>query len=360
MLVLPPASVSWHQVALPKVGRCKLRAVLEGLLEDRLLQEPAQIHLALPGQVRHQPGSPTWIAACDKAWLTGILQQLEQAGHPVQRILPSATPLDQARYWVHSSGDIPWISSAGPHGVVTLALPDQPNAAAPLLPLLRSTHNAATPLTCHAPATLLQTVQTLWPSLPWQLETADTHAQQLLHSCWDLAQFDIQLASHRGSLNTVWQALQTGWTAPAWRPLRWGLLGLLLVQLAGLNLVAWQERHAVRQLQEQAHQLLQQTFPHVTLVLDAPLQMQREVERLQQARGGLGPRDLETLLQTLGTSTPPWPIEQVRYNPNTVSMQHPPLAKAAQEPVVSALARQGWQVRDSSANGHTFVWQVQP
>src|SRR5512133_3539364 len=60
IVLLPMPALSWHQVQLPKGslarglmaerGVSRLRAILDGLLEDRLLDEPAQLHLALQPQ----------------------------------------------------------------------------------------------------------------------------------------------------------------------------------------------------------------------------------------------------------------------------------------------------------------------
>jgi general secretion pathway protein L len=42
-------------------------------------------------------------------------------------------------------------------------------------------------------------------------------------------------------------------------------------------------------------QLLTQTFPQVKVVVDAPVQMQRELGALRQSSGALGSRDLESM-----------------------------------------------------------------
>jgi len=78
VLVLPPRAVSWHRLALPKVTSAKLRAVLDGLLEDRVLSDTTELHYALePGG---RSGQTVWVAACHKAWLQSWLQALEAAG----------------------------------------------------------------------------------------------------------------------------------------------------------------------------------------------------------------------------------------------------------------------------------------
>ncbi len=55
VLLLPPQLLSWHQVAVPKVTPSRLRVVLEGLLEDRVLDDAGQLHFALGWR----PSGPT-------------------------------------------------------------------------------------------------------------------------------------------------------------------------------------------------------------------------------------------------------------------------------------------------------------
>ena len=64
--VVPVERLSWHRVDLPKgssTGSPRLRAVLEGLLEDRLLDEPETLHFALQPQPR---ADARVLVACDQ------------------------------------------------------------------------------------------------------------------------------------------------------------------------------------------------------------------------------------------------------------------------------------------------------
>ena len=91
--VVPARALSWQRVTLPQgalAQASRLRAILEGLLEEHLLEEPARLHFALqPGA---QSGSPVWVAVCDRAWLHEALQALEAAGRPVDRVVPEFAP----------------------------------------------------------------------------------------------------------------------------------------------------------------------------------------------------------------------------------------------------------------------------
>ena len=96
--------------------------------------------------------------------------------------------------------------------------------------------------------------------------------------------------------------------SPTWRPVRVGLAALVAVQVLGLNVWAWHQQHTLKSRQAQRVQLLQQAHPQVRVVLDAPVQMQRETEALRLAAGVPGERDLESLLSVVARA---WPDDRV-------------------------------------------------
>jgi general secretion pathway protein M len=57
-----------------------------------------------------------------------------------------------------------------------------------------------------------------------------------------------------------------------------------------------QGNRAIELRQQQAKQVLQTTFPHVPVIIDAPVQMQRELDLLRSNSGALSANDLEALL----------------------------------------------------------------
>ena len=323
VLVLPPRSVSWHRVALPKVASIRLRAALEGLLEDRLLADVSELHFALePGG---KSGQTVWVAVCEKTWLRSWLQVLEGAGRPVTRIVPALWPLVQSEatvasagasrsfeldipstiHWAHGEGEQVWLGSSSVLGVSCTPLLETASGAGG-----SATVAAVTALMPPSPEALGESAEyDIWLADPSVATVAERILGQLFElvaqpqwllrcsqSDWNLAQFDLSLSAsaRRGQR---WRRRLRQWrNAPAWRAARWGLVALVGVQLVGLNAAAWHETSALRAKQQAVHQSLQQTFPQVTLVLDAPVQMQRELVRLQQAAGALSLGDLETLL----------------------------------------------------------------
>ena len=89
LALLPAMAISWHRVDLPpglQAHSAKLQSALQGLLEDRLLDDPAQLHMALQPGWKDTPNP--WVAVCARNWLTAHIQALEQAGLTVHRIVP--------------------------------------------------------------------------------------------------------------------------------------------------------------------------------------------------------------------------------------------------------------------------------
>lgn len=329
VLVLPPRSVSWHRVTLPKVTSAKVRAVLDGLLEDRLLSDTSELHFAL--QPGGRSGQTVWVAATQKSWLRSWLQALEAAGRPVSRIVPALWPLPPldgpandasagsehpapTLHWAHDEGDQVWLATANPLGVRCTPLQDRSastfgdsafgglasGSGSTPTELLHTDPDTTRLLADPSVAALAERVF----NQRFELVSRPDWLLQCAQSDWNLAQFDLSLSSGARRGQRLRQSLRRFRSAPAWRAARWGLAALLLVQIAGLNIAAWSERSSLQTKQQAVRQTLQQSFPQVTLVLDAPVQMQRELSKLQQASGVLASGDLETMLGAMAANAP--------------------------------------------------------
>ena len=292
--MVPACALSWHRVQLPAgLGRSGSR--VQAALAGLLedrLLEDAT-RLHMALPARWAPGETTWVAVCDKAWLQAHLQALHEAGLRVQRVLPLMAP---------------------------------------------------TPDTTH-----LQLAND---------GTADDarHWSQALASDWNLAQFELQTrlrmpGSHRLA------AMAKAWLKqPQWRAARWGLLALLMAQLAGWNAWAWTTRRHWQAQEAQWTTLLQQSYPHIRVVVDAPLQMAREVARRQQHAGELGPQDFETQLRALGTALPhgvPGPT-RLSYQDGEVQWPAPAMSAAQKTRFEQALQHEGYDVQPRGE-----LWRLQ-
>ncbi|MDP4301913.1 type II secretion system protein GspL [Leptothrix discophora] len=349
VLVCAPGDVSFHRITVPRAPASRMDGALRGLLEELVLDDIDGLHLALePGA---QPGSDAWVAVMDATALKAAIERLEAAGRPVDRVVPAQVPgalpamldiasvlaeaddagADDGRAWVtlsQSDGLLawPWNTAAGRPGALTQALLPDP------LP---------DDLQCSASPALVQAAEA-WLGRPVAVRTP---AQRLLGASegrWNLRQFGLT-PRHRGA--TVLRDALTRLRSPAWRPVRWGLAGLIGVQLIGLNAWAWQQRSELADRKERMTQLLRSAHPQVRAILDAPVQMRRENESLRAAAGKAGDTDLEPMLQALASAWPDkLPVQTLRYDNGRLTLAAPQLGDDEVAQLRSRLQPAGWRI----------------
>lgn len=298
VLVVPARALSWHEVKLPPMASSRLRAALDGVLEDRLLDEPANLAFAV-GPDRGPDGT-VMVAVCDKPWLRAVLEFFELAKRPAARVVPEFAPVNGAAaprcVAVTGTVEDAWLALMDSRGVLCAPL----GAAPVLLDPGAGESDAVTLLAEPAVAALAE--QAL--AHPVAIQPA---AQGLLASTqtdWELAQFDLAISSG-GRIARRWaQGSRQFMRVPAWRAARWGFVTLLVANLAGLNAWAWRQDAALQAKRDQVKGLLVQTFPKVKAIVDAPLQMERELGLLRQGSGALSGRDLEVMLGAVGAVLP--------------------------------------------------------
>jgi len=332
--VVPAAKVSWQRVELPKgstAGSPRLRAVLEGLLEDQLLDEPEALHFALPPQLR--TGVPVWVATCDRGWLRDALQALEAAQRPASRIVPEFAPEGEPVLYALGEPQHPVLVAAGSGGVIMLPLAAQALSLLPSLP--EATRCVAEP----AVAALAEQVLQHRP----ELQQAPQRWLQAAQSDWDLAQFEFSSSGRARAMKKLGTAWSDLLAAPQWRAARWGALVLVAVNLIGLNAWAWRERSALDHKRAAMRQILTETFPHVKVAVDAPVQMAREVAALRQTTGAVSGRDLEAMLGALSSA----PAQQgsaaaIEYTNSELRVRGIASNQDEAEPFISALGARGY------------------
>ena len=272
--------------------------MLQGLLEDRVLDDPEHLHLVLPADVGPvaRSGGITQVAVCDKQWLRDVLAPLQAAGLTVQRLVPELSPSDAPVLYVTGTSDHSTCLFTHPQGVTTLS----PNTSH----WTSFTQLSDPALRIYAEPAMVAQVQQQLQQQP-ELQTAAQRWLAASSSRWDMAQGEWS----QGHAQKLQRQLQAGWQtlrhAPAWLPVRLGLLVLLAIQVIGLNTLAWREHQVLQQQLSELPVLLKNTFPKVTVVVDPLLQMQREVDALKLASGSVTPTDFEPLLAALATLLPP-------------------------------------------------------
>lgn len=335
--IVPDSELSWHHVKLPKAARGKLQAALAGLMEEQLLEEPDQLHLAVAAQADDE--DRTWVCACHKAWLGSQLQALEQADRLVERVLPMSWPDATARAHVlDRQGDAEAQDRAlsvvlsDARGVSMLPL-DGPLARQILGPSLDGLVWSASPDAVQAAER--------WVGHPVSVMSGAQRALQALQSPWNLRQFD--LVPRTRGLQTLRQwARQL--MSPAWRPARLGLIGLVLVQVVALNVQAWQQKRQLSRTQAEMSRLLLATFPSTRVVHDAPAQMQRATAALRARAGQIGEQDFEALMSAAATAWPADlpPAEALKFEEGRLSFPSASWSPAQIDNVKRQLASEGW------------------
>ena len=302
VVVVPSSALSWHSVELPgglTAASPRLRSVLGGLLEDRLLDDEERLHFALAPAAGTAPGGQTWVAACDKAWLRSHLQALEAAHMPASRVVPEFAP-DAGPLQLHAVGGsdtATWIMTGDAVGGL-MRLPFSA-AALSVVPGLKEQPGFAV---FSEPALAAQAEQ--FSQVSASLVTPAGRWVDAARSAWDLAQFDLAHTSRSRTLKKIGGAASSVLRERQWRPLRWAVGVGLVAHLVGVNVWAWQQNAQLGATRAAIQSALTQTFPSVKVVVDAPLQMQREVNLLRQASGAMTNSDLEAMLGALSAAAP--------------------------------------------------------
>ncbi|MEG2045581.1 MAG: type II secretion system protein GspL [Comamonas sp.] len=290
VVVVPAAAIAWHVATLPvgiKLrGDVRLLPVLQHLLEEGLLTDAEQAHVAVaPGA---QPGSPCVLVVCDRPWLSTWLQAFEQAGLRISQVVPEVVPEMLADAAVCTGrGHRAWVSYLHQQLPVTLPLDSHVVAqiAAQRVEALPAVYTDAAKA---------------WGADKVQLLSDADYLTALLQTPWDLAQHHLASTPWvrmRRKWMALWQAVRH---APAWRSVRVATGALAVVAVLGLNVQAHMKSRALQATQVAMVQTVQSTFPHVRVVVDAPLQMQREVQALRSRSGAQTGQDMLPMLSALG------------------------------------------------------------
>lgn len=284
--IAPLRAMSWHQVTVPDgvtAGSTRMRAVLDGLLEDKLLDDLALLHFVLPPNF--QTGMAQWVAVCDRRWLAMGVQGLEAAKRPILRVVPEwGPPVAPLRWHVTGTTAAPQLVTCGESGIGIFPLKTEA-----LEEVLLTDKVSAEPALVELASQVLKR-----PVMPL------SQAERMLHtinSPWDLSKrLLMRNLANRGKLEWL--------QAPRWRSVRWAAMALVGVNLLGLNALAWVDVHQVAVKRDAMQSMLARSFPNLKTIVDAPLQMAREVRLLEQARAAPTAVDLDVMLGALGQALP--------------------------------------------------------
>jgi general secretion pathway protein L len=309
--VVPVQGAAWHRLALPRAPAGKLRAALASMLEEVLLEDDADVHVAVAPHAK--VGETVWVAALNRPWLKAQLEALESVGPTVDRVVPAWPPDDapaghffpDPRAEADAGPQLAWRDAQGP-----LCMPAASEGVRTFIARLGSdvpVRWTAEP-ECAADAVRLAGGN-----------VAALSASEFLYNAtrteWNLRQFD--LAPQRRGSRAAKELSQQLWSSPQWRPARYGVALLLVLNLVGANVWAWQQRQSLTRQKAAMTELLQKTFPQVRSIFDAPAQMQKEIDLLRASAGKPGENDLESLMYAAEAAWPPSraPADGLKFEP---------------------------------------------
>jgi len=333
ILLLPATDVLLVPANVPPLALPKLRLALPNLVEDRLVQDAQQCHIALGPRLGAAPArgwrapresQPRALMIADRAWVRFLLDTFGTHKHrtchllPAQLCLPFETPVavapaaeaaangERAEPSLDTPAANAAVVNAAPATIgLDVAPPSDPDAPVAvditvrtgpaegyglrLLPANVANWLAIAP----TPASLMVSpaLRSLAPELAPGL-SADPAAATLDWSVWaagarnalasgdaDLCQFDFARGGVAGVNWSVWRL-----------PIALAVL-LVVVQLIGMNARWLTLRAEQKRLDTAMRAQLQTAFPNTPVILDPPAQMRRQVEQLRLAAGKSAPED---------------------------------------------------------------------
>lgn len=301
ILIFAASDVWTAEIPVPPLAKTKLRQALPHLVEDRLAGDPQQCHIATRAVAGRGTPPPQPVAAIDRPWFRHVLgvfsvqshrrlhalaaQHCLPAGRAGEPALPGDTTMTAVAVETASPTDPTLAAIAGNTCDITVRPANAPGYGLRLepasLPLWLATAGTGVRLlapAAEAAALAAATGQRVEP-LDWPTWIAGTRAALASSSAVDLCQFEF--AGEAGGAR-LWQA----WRVPVALA-----AGLLLIQVIGMNAHWLMLRQQKNQLVAGMEQTLRDAFPHTPVIVDAPLQMRRQVEQLRLASGKTGPDD---------------------------------------------------------------------
>jgi general secretion pathway protein L len=307
--LVPPQVCSVLPCDLPVVAPAKMQAVLRGALEERVLDEDnASAFVAAPAS----QGRITQAAAVKRQWMAALAAQKL----PIQSLIPALALLPAGHARVE--GDWTWLHSiSGELAVLPSAVADTSG------------------------------LQVLAADDAEWLVRATAHPFELLSGEFAPA----------GGVARVGTSLKlaalAGWAQGWLKPFIAGCVACLLVAVVGLQAKAMQLRAQLAERAAQQQELAKKALPNVPVIVDAPLQLQKELRLARVASGEPNPGDAEAMLAAVASATNADVLWQsLRYANGELSLQ---AAQAFTQTQLDALAARGYSAR---REGNLLVVQL--
>lgn len=306
VVILAADRVLSAAVMLPGLKRNKLETALPFALEDTLIEEASDAHVT-PGE--KLPDGRTVLYAVNKGWLTRFLAAAGSARLRIRKVIPEhcLLPVRDNEWSMAWDGTQGFLAMAAGMGRALDC------GSATIAPAALRLH-----LQQRAPAALRLFALDHEVQLPdWGLGVPVIFERQ----SFDWRRADIPA----GAPDLLWGRF----TPPArigelWPWLRPALMAALLLFTveAVLSNVEWMMfALEKRQLDRQMTEIFRETFGADATIVDAPLQMRRNVARLRHATGAIDDADFLPLLNKFSAVAPDANLRTLRYEDGKLDIE---------------------------------------
>ncbi|MDP2112287.1 MAG: type II secretion system protein GspL [Thiobacillus sp.] len=345
-LVIPAEAVLLTRATLPRGSKRKMRQLLAYAIEDRLVAEPDTVHVAAGPTLGD---GQTALAVVDKAWLARVRARLDGAGLRPRSAWPETLlPALPADGWVMVWGGRGGFLRSGEHAGMSLdgGTPTQPPTA---LVLSVAEARAAAALPHH----LLLRLREGAP--PPDVE-AWSHvlgvAVEVGVGWMPLQHPD---AAH-GGIDLLQGAFASSGTGSGWPNLRLPLIlaGLIALLQVGATATEWWLLSREKQhLQAAMEERFREAFPDARVIVDAPLQMQRNLAELRGTAGQMSPSDFMPLLSRVAPAldADSRGLRAIRYEASQLGLEVTVTDQAAAENLLKRLTDAGLACQLQSVSG---------
>jgi general secretion pathway protein L len=351
VLLLSAADVSLLRVKMPPLSPARLRAALPNLVEEHILGEPGDN--ALAAAASQGADGLRAVAVVQQAWLAAIVKALLVQGARNIAALPAqlCLPLPPGGVAAAIETDDVGLELTLRLGVdegLGLSMASQPLAA---LQTLRSFAGDA-PVTLYLAPTQLPVYQELLGVVPGITLEAEHWAHWIA-------------ASKSAPIDLVPALGSAGAQARNWRRWRWpiGLAALAaLVNIVGLNVEWLRLQRDADLVSASITQIFRAAYPKETVIVDAPLQMRRNIAAATANGGQAGADDFITLAAAYAEAIAGLPRKDVtatldyREHALFVKPRADTVDAAAQKQIKAALAQRNLDLSETTPG----TWQIRP
>jgi len=276
---------------LPPGNRRRLQSLLPFVAEEFTLSDPEENHV-VPGDTLAD--GRRMLAVVDKQWLQRIVSAAQQAKLSLRRMLvESAMPTATAESWTLVWDGQGGFVKTGAAGAVALDAGDA--QAMPVL--LRMSLDGAVQIPKKIEFKFRHDTPAELRTMP---QWADLSVPLVAGSDWDWRRAPVADTA----LNLLWgeftprAKLQEWW--PRLRPAVWLLLAVLAIETVGSNVQWAQLVYEKNQQTKNMQRIFRATFGEAVTLVNAPLQMQRNLAEARHAAGVEDSGDYLSLLNAAG------------------------------------------------------------